>query len=121
MKIYCHLLGYYHQMMIYLYSIITTKLRQNNMKNLIKDEEIKKIKKQLPLAGAYKIISGMINGAYKPNTIKAMINQQRTMNPGVLQAAKQLVEINNNSNIPQKENAGYKREVVSMKIINRTK
>lgn len=91
------------------------------MKNLIKSEEIEKIKNQLPIAGAYKTISGMINGVYKPNTIKAMINQQRTMNPGVLQAAKQLIEINNNSNTPKPDNAGYKREVVSMKLTNKTK
>jgi hypothetical protein len=65
------------------------------MKNQIKDEEIEKIKKQLPGAGAYLIISGMINGAYRPNTIGAMLNQHRTMNPGVLQAAKELIEIIN--------------------------
>jgi hypothetical protein len=65
------------------------------MKNLIKSEEIEKIKKQLPLAGTYKIISGMLNGAYKPNTIKAMMNQHRTMSPAVLQEAKRLIEIIN--------------------------
>jgi len=65
------------------------------MKKQIKSEEIEKIKKQLPRAGAYEVISGMVNGAYKPNTIKAMMNQQRTMNPGVLQEAKRLIEIIN--------------------------
>lgn len=69
-----------------------------------KDTEIEKIKKQLPLTGAYKIISGMVNGAYKPNTIKAMLNQQRTMNGGVLQAAKELIEIVNQGNTKPNEN-----------------
>jgi len=73
------------------------------MKNLIKSEEIENIKKQLPLAGAYKVISGMVNGAYKPNTIKAMMNQQRTMNPGVLQEAKRLIEIINQGKPNQNE------------------
>lgn len=65
------------------------------MKKQIKSAEIEKIKKQLPRAGAYEVISGMVNGAYKPNTIKAMMNQQRTMNPGVLQESKRLIEIIN--------------------------
>ena len=73
------------------------------LKNLIKSEEISKIKKQLPCAGAYQVISGMINGAYKPNTIKAMMNQQRTMNPGVLQAAKELIDIINKGKTDQNE------------------
>jgi len=73
------------------------------MKNLIKDEEIEKIKKQLPSAGAYKIISDMLNGAYKANTVKAMINQQRTMKPAVLEAAQKLIEIINPTNTEQNE------------------
>jgi len=73
------------------------------MKNLIKDEEIEKIKKQLPSAGAYKIISDMLNGAYKANTVKAMINQQRTMKPAVLDAAKKLIKIINPINTDQDE------------------
>jgi len=91
------------------------------MKNQIKDEEIEKIKKQLPLAGAYKIISGMINGAYAPNTIKAMINQQRTMNPGVLQAAKVLCELNDKSKFQNSDNSGYKRQINKVRIINQSK
>jgi hypothetical protein len=63
----------------------------------------------------------MINGAYKPNTIRAMLNQQRTMNPGVLQAAKQLIELRNNGKIQQSPNAGYKREIKSINIINTNK
>jgi len=73
------------------------------MKKQIKDEEIEKIKKQLPSAGAYKIISGMLNGAYKPNTVKAMINQERTMSPAVLLEAKRLIEIINPTNTDQNE------------------
>lgn len=65
------------------------------MENQILNEEILLIKKQLPSKGAYEIISGMVNGAYRPNTIRAMLNQKRTMNPGVLQEAKRLIEIIN--------------------------
>lgn len=74
------------------------------MKNQIKGEEIEKIKKQLPGAGAYLIISGMINGKYKPGTIAAMLNQHRTMNPGVLQAAKELIDIINQGKTKHNEN-----------------
>ena len=85
-------------MIIYLYSILKTKLRQKKMKNQIKSEETENIKKQLPLAGAYTIISGLLNGALKPNTVKAMMNQQRTMKPEVLEAAKKLIEMINPNN-----------------------
>lgn len=65
------------------------------MEKQITSENIKKIKSQLPKRGVYVIISGMVNGAYTPLTIKAMMNQRRTMNPGVFQEAKRLVEIMN--------------------------
>jgi hypothetical protein len=74
------------------------------MKKQIKDEEIEKIKKQLPRAGAYQVISGMVNGAYRPRTIAAMLNQDRTMNTGVLQEAKRLIEIINQGKTKPNEN-----------------
>lgn len=90
------------------------------MKNLIKSEEIEKIKKELPRVGSYKLISGMINGAYKPNTIKAMINQQRTMNPGVFQAAKSVIELMKSGENMPSEISGYNRQVSVSIIINPT-
>jgi hypothetical protein len=86
-----------------LYQIFITILRQNKMKKQTNSEEISKIKKQLPGAGAYLVISGMINGAYKPATIGAMLNQHRTMNPGVLQAAQELIDIINQANTQTNE------------------
>lgn len=74
------------------------------MEKQISNEEILLIKKQLPGKGAYQVISGMVNGAYKPNTIKAMFNMARTMNPGVLQEAKRLIEIINQGKTKPNEN-----------------
>ena len=81
------------------------------MKKQTNSEEIKKIKEMLPRVGAYNMISGMINGAYAPNTIKAMLNQQRKMNPGVLDAAKCVVEILQQGKELPLNVTGYKRQV----------
>jgi hypothetical protein len=67
-----------------------TNIKQIEMQN---NENIE-IKKMLP-AGSYKIISNRINGKYTPGTIRQMINGWRTMNPAVLQEAKELIKFIN--------------------------
>lgn len=74
------------------------------MQNQISKEDIQKIKSQLPKRGAYEIIAGMVNNAYKPQTIKAMLNGNRTINPGVFQEAKRLVEIMNPNTLENETN-----------------
>ena len=65
------------------------------MQKQILTEELLLIKKQLPTKGSALIISGMVHGAYTPGTIKQMLNGWRSINPGVLQAAKELIDIIN--------------------------
>lgn len=74
------------------------------MEKQTKSEEIEKIKKMLPAQGAYKMIETMINGEYKANTIRAMINQKRKMQDVVLEAAKKLIETINPVNNCENEN-----------------
>ena len=54
------------------------------------NERIDKINASLR-TGDYTIISQMVNGSYKPVTIRAMLKKKRTMNPGVLQEAELLI------------------------------
>lgn len=73
------------------------------MKKQTNSEEIEKIKKMLPRAGAYQMIETMINGAYKANTIRAMLNGSRTMKTIVFEAAKKLAETINPINTIENE------------------
>jgi len=54
--------------------------------------EIETIKNQLPKRCAFSTISEMIDGKYKPETIKAMFSKRRTMQPVVIEAAKKLID-----------------------------
>lgn len=54
-------------------------------------QEIAKIKKELP-RGSYAILARMMKGRYKADTIKAMLNGQRTMKPAVLETVRRFLE-----------------------------
>lgn len=56
----------------------------------MENQTLSEIKKQLP-RGSYKIISGRIGGKYTPGTIRQMLSGNRTMNPAVLQEAKEYI------------------------------
>lgn len=60
-------------------------------KNEMRSEEISEVRKQLP-CGFGRILSGMIDGDLKDETIRKMFNGNRAMNSEVFKAAKQLVE-----------------------------
>lgn len=60
-------------------------------KKIIFDEDIEAVKNKLPKKCAFSTISEMLAGKYKPDTIKAMFAQRRTMSPEVLQAAQNLI------------------------------
>jgi hypothetical protein len=73
-------------------------------KQIILDPAIEEVKSKLPKRCAYSTISGMLGGKYKPETIKAMLAQRRTMSPEVLDAAKKLINfISPETNTDQNE------------------
>lgn len=57
--------------------------------------EIKEIKEKLPTS-PYQIISSRLKGKYTTGTIRQMFNGWRTMNPAVIQEAKELINFVNN-------------------------
>lgn len=61
-------------------------------KQIITKEEIEEVKNRLPKRCAYSTIAEMLGGKYKPDTIKRMFIQNRTMSPLVLDAAKKLID-----------------------------
>lgn len=73
-------------MFVVLLHINETKLKEFKMEI----QTISEIKKQLP-RGSYKIISKRIGGKYTPGTIRQMLSENRTMNPAVLQEAKEYI------------------------------